>query len=106
MTEKSKTVDRFGTFNHVTDNVVREKELGVADYGLWAYFFRHGDLKGYVVLSNSKIMKDLNIKDERTLRKHIKNLMNAGLIGIEQKGMKNRTPTKYWYQRKPGRLPG
>lgn len=96
----SKKVNRFGTFNHVADKVIQEKGLSVADFGLWAYLFRHGNSDGYIVISNKRIMRDLNIKNAGTLRKHIKNLVTAGLIGIDRKGAKDRTPTKYWYKKK------
>ncbi len=97
----TKKVDRYATFNHVADWAIKEHGLGVADFGVWAYFWRHGDDKrGFVTLGYGKIMKDLNIGSVNTLRKHINNLIRAGLIGIEKKGRKNQEPTKYWYKKK------
>ncbi len=102
---KNTSADRYATINHVADKVIQEKELSVADFGVWAYFWRHGNIDGFVDLANSKIMQDLNIKDRKTLRKHIINLTDAGLIGVEQKGKKDRTPTKYWYRIKSKKTP-
>jgi len=105
MTSKKKTVDRYATFNHVADNAVKEKGLSVADFGFWAYLWRHGTPEGFITIGYSKIMSDLNIKSVHTIRRHFKNLMEADLIGIEQKGSIDNTPTKYWYRKKSKKPP-
>ena len=99
MTTKPKKVDRFATFNHMADKVVCENNLSVAEFGVWSYLWRHGNADGYVTVGYAKMMKDLNIKSVSTIRKHIKRLIGAGIIGIVQKGAENHPSHKILVQK-------